>query len=160
MLRHIALLAFATAVAVPSATFAHEGAGHAHREFAAGEPGDPKKPARTVKVEMREEDGDRRMLFAPNRIEVRQGEQIRFVLGNGGLYAHEFLIDTPERNQRHAAAMRKNPDMQHDDPNGTSVPLGQTKELVWRFSKPGTFEFACLIPGHYEAGMHGTVVVK
>ena len=134
--------------------------GHTHRTFSAGAPGDPKKPARVVKITMREEDGDKRMLFEPNRLEVKRGEQVRFVLDNAGIYAHEFMLDTVEKNAKHAIEMRKNPDMEHDDPNGTRVPLAESKELVWRFSKAGTFEFACLIPGHYEAGMKGTVVVK
>jgi uncharacterized cupredoxin-like copper-binding protein len=134
--------------------------GHSHRTFAAGAPGDPKKPARVVKITMREEDGDKRMLFEPNRLEVKRGEQVRFVLDNAGIYPHEFMLDTVEKNAKHAIEMKKNPDMEHDDPNGTRVPLAQTKELVWRFTKAGTFEFACLIPGHYEAGMKGTVVVK
>jgi len=56
--------------------------------------------------------------------------------------------------------MKKFPDMEHDDPNAKSVDPGKTAEIVWRFTKAGTFEFACLIPGHREAGMHGTVTVK
>ena len=151
-----AVLAMLALAISPPPGLAHEG----HRAFAAGEPGDAEKPARTVRVAMREENGDRRMLFEPSLVEVRRGEQVRFILVNDGIYAHEFLLDTPERNRRHAEAMRKNPDMEHDDPNGTRVPLAETKEIVWRFTKPGTFEFACLIPGHYEAGMHGQIVVK
>lgn len=156
----VAALLAASTLAFGSAQASPGKPGHSHRSFAAGEPGDPKKPTRTVAISMKEEEGDKRMLFVPDRLEVKRGEQIRFTLDNAGIYAHEFLLDTPERNQRHAAAMRKNPDMEHDDPNGTKIPLGAKKELVWRFTKVGTFEFACLIKGHYEAGMHGVVVVK
>ena len=78
-------------------------------------------------------------------------------LGRGD---HEFMIATPEENKKHAAQMQKFPDMEHDDPNGKTVKPKQKGELIWRFTKRGTFEFACLIPGHYEAGMFGTVVVK
>jgi len=156
----LASAAVALALATTLAVAAPGPAGHSHRSFAAGAPGDPKKPARVVKITMREEDGDKRMLFEPNRLEVKRGEQVRFVLDNVGIYPHEFMLDTVEKNAKHAIEMKKNPDMEHDDPNGTRVPLGETKELVWRFTKPGTFEFACLIPGHYEAGMKGTVVVK
>jgi uncharacterized cupredoxin-like copper-binding protein len=56
--------------------------------------------------------------------------------------------------------MEKNPDMEHDDPNGRRLNPDGSSEIVWRFTKAGTFEFACLIPGHYESGMKGTVVVK
>src|SRR5437016_5710593 len=77
-------------------TLAHEDYGH----FSAGEPGNPKKPARVVKVVMRE-DGNR-MIFEPNRIEVRRGEQIRFVLDNDGLKNHEFVLATLVENRKHA----------------------------------------------------------
>ncbi len=109
-------------------------------------------------VTMTERDG--KMLFNPSRIEVRRGEQIRFVLTNSGYLDHEFMIATPEENKKHAELMQKYPDMEHDDPNGRTVKTKQKGELIWRFTKPGTFEFACLIPGHYEAGMYGTIVVK
>jgi uncharacterized cupredoxin-like copper-binding protein len=134
--------------------------GHKHRNFVAGAPGDPKKPAKVIKIVMREEDGDKRMLFEPNRLEVKRGEQVRFVLDNAGIYAHEFMLDSLANNAKHAIEMKKNPDMEHDDPNGKRVSVAQTGEMVWRFTKAGTFEFACLIPGHYEADMKGTVVVK
>ena len=133
--------------------FAHEG-----EHFAAGEPGNPKRPSRTITVTMTEQDG--KMIFKPNRVEVRQNEQIRFVLTNSGYLDHEFMIATPEENQKHAVLMQKYPDMEHDDPNGRTVKTKQKGELIWRFTKRGTFEFACLIPGHYESGMYGTIVVK
>jgi uncharacterized cupredoxin-like copper-binding protein len=133
---------------------AHEAHGH----FSAGEPGNPKKPARTVKIVMRE-DGDR-MAFEPNRIDVRKGEQVRFVFDNDGLKNHEFVLATAAENRKHAELMRKFPDMEHDDPNARRVAPYNRDELLWRFTKPGEFEFACLIPGHYEAGMFGRVIVK
>jgi uncharacterized cupredoxin-like copper-binding protein len=133
----------------------------AHSEghvFAAGEPGDPKKPNRVVEIVM--SDGPGTMTFTPERIEVRRGEQIRFVLKNTGYLAHEFLLDSFENNAKHKIEMEKNPEMEHDDPNGKRVETKKSAELLWRFTKAGTFEFACLIPGHYETGMKGIVVVK
>jgi len=133
--------------------------GHSHDGgFSAGEPGNPKRPARVVQVVMRE--GDGRMVFIPDRVEVKRGEQIRFVLRNKGELEHEFVLATREENLKHAEEMKKNPDMEHDDPNAKRVKPGKKDELVWRFTKRGTFEFGCLIPGHREAGMLGTVVVK
>ncbi|WP_445504402.1 cupredoxin domain-containing protein [Microvirga sp. G4-2] len=135
-------------------------AGHSHRTFAAGEPGDPKKPvAKTIEVSMKETD-DAKMLFEPNQVEIKRGEQVKFVLRNHGKTDHEFMLDTIEHNAKHKIAMEQNPDMEHDDPNGKRLAPKGSNEIVWRFTKPGTFEFACLIPGHYESGMHGTVVVK
>ena len=134
--------------------------GHSHKSFAAGEPGDPKKPvAKTIEVTMKETD-DAKMLFEPNQVEIKRGEQVKFVLKNAGKTDHEFMLDTVERNVKHKIAMEKNPDMEHDDPNGKRLAPSASNEIVWRFTKAGTFEFACLIPGHYESGMHGFVVVK
>ena len=138
---------------------AHQGHGsHDAHAFAAGEPGDPGKAHRVVVITMNEGPGT--MTYSPDRLEVRKGEQIKLVLRNEGELAHELVLDTVENNARHKAAMAENPDMEHDDPNGRRLAPKQSAELVWRFTKPGTFEFACLIPGHYESGMKGVVVVK
>jgi uncharacterized cupredoxin-like copper-binding protein len=132
--------------------------GHSHATFSAGEPGDSKKPARVVQVTMREDDG--KMVFIPDQVEVRKGEQIRFVLRNNGELTHEFMLATIAENDKHAELMKKYPDMEHDDPNGKTLETKKTNEIFWKFTKTGEFEFACLIPGHREAGMHGKVVVK
>ena len=138
---------------VPLRAVAHEG-----HVFAAGEPGDPKKPFRTVEIAM--SDGPGTMTYTPNKIDVRKGEQIKFVLKNTGYLPHEFLIDSFENNAKHKIEMQKNPEMEHDDPNGKRLEPKNSAEVLWRFTKAGTFEFACLIPGHYETGMKGTIVVK
>lgn len=133
---------------------------HAHsgQVFAAGEPGDPAKQSRMIMLWFR--DGPGTMTYAPDKIEVRAGEQIKFVLKNVGHLDHEFLLDSVENNAKHKIEMQKNPEMEHDDPNGKRLKSSQSTELLWRFTKKGTFEFACLIPGHYESGMKGTVIVK
>jgi uncharacterized cupredoxin-like copper-binding protein len=135
---------------------AHEG--HEHAAFSAGEPGDPKKPARTVKVRMLE--GSGKMSFEPALIQVRRGEQVRFIVQNDGEEDHEFILATIEDNRKHAELMKKFPEMEHDDPNAKRVLPYASKEVLWKFTKRGEFEFACLIPGHYEKGMFGKVVVK
>lgn len=154
-----ALLAATTFVAglgVSGPGRAHEG--HQHAAFSAGEPGDPKKPTRTVKVRMLE--GSGKMSFEPALIQVRRGEQIRFVVQNDGEEDHEFILATVEENRKHGELMKKFPEMEHDDPNAKRVLPYANKELLWKFTKRGEFEFACLIPGHYEKGMFGKVVVK
>jgi uncharacterized cupredoxin-like copper-binding protein len=133
---------------------AHEGEGH----FSAGEPGDPKKPFRVVEITMQESNGT--MSYRPKALEVRRGEQIKFVITNVGMLAHEFILANTADNLKHAALMKKYPDMEHDDPNGKTVQPGAKAEMLWCFTKTGTFEFSCLIPGHREAGMVGTVTVK
>jgi uncharacterized cupredoxin-like copper-binding protein len=141
---------------VPLPGLAHEG--HDHGEFSAGEPGDPKKPARVIRIKMREDGGKK--FFEPARIEVRRGEQIRFSLQNEGTGPHEFALATAAENRKHTDEMRRLPEMEHDDPTAKRVTAGSTIDLVWKFSKRGEFQFACLIPGHYDARMVGTVIVK
>ena len=134
------------------------GQGHSHAEETAyGKPGDPKKPARIVQIVFREDDG--KMLFQPNNLKVRKGEQIRFQLRNNGALDHEFVVATIEENLKHMKEMEKNPDMEHDDPNAKRLKPTATGEILWQFSKAGTFDFSCLIPGHRQAGMFGTIVV-
>jgi len=153
----IAAMVVAAAVASP-ANAGPGAAGHTHVTFNAGTPGDPKKPFRVI--EMMATEGNGTMAFDPPRIEVFQGEQIKFVIKNAGELDHEFMLETFEANQKHAIEMQKNPEMEHDDPNGKRVVSKKQVELIWKFSKLGTFEYACLIPGHYEAGMKGVVEVK
>jgi uncharacterized cupredoxin-like copper-binding protein len=153
-----AAIAMTVALACGAAFAAAGPPGHSHATFAAGEPGNPKKPARIVLVTMRE--GDGKMMFIPDRIEIKRGEQIRFVLQNFGELDHEFVLATTEENVKHAEEMRKNPDMEHDDPNAKRIKPKKKDEIVWRFTKAGQFEYGCLIPGHREAGMTGTIIVK
>jgi uncharacterized cupredoxin-like copper-binding protein len=157
-MRVSSLLAFLLVTAISGTAIAD--AGHSRSaETAYGVPGDPKKPARVVNVTMREtEDG--KMLFSPNQISVKKNEQIRFVLRNNGQLDHEIVIATLEENLKHAEQMRKNPDMEHDDPNAKRLAPKQTGEIVWRFTKAGTFDFSCLIPGHRESGMSGAIQVN
>jgi uncharacterized cupredoxin-like copper-binding protein len=150
------LVAFGAAAKADSGHGSHGGQGHVR--FSAGVPGDPKKPARLVEVTMREGTGT--MEYLPNRIEVKRNEQIRFVLKNSGELAHEFVLASAADNAKHAALMQKFPDMEHDDPNSKTLPAKAGGEIVWRFTKTGEFEFACLIPGHREAGMIGKIIVK
>lgn len=132
--------------------------GHHHGGFSAGEPGNAKQPARIIQVAMREMDG--KMLFIPERVEITRGEQIRFVLRNNGELEHEFVLATTDENLKHSETMKKTPEMKHDDPNAKQIAPKKSGEILWRFTKSGTFEYACLIPGHREAGMTGIVVVK
>jgi uncharacterized cupredoxin-like copper-binding protein len=116
---------------------------------------DPKKATRTVRIAM-----DDRMAFTPATIEAKRGETIRFVVRNPGKVLHEMVLGTTEELAKHAEMMRKFPGMEHDEPNMVHVKPGASGEFAWTFDKAGTFAFACLIPGHFEAGMTGKVVVK
>lgn len=151
-------IAFAIVMLSAAAAAAAPGHGPAHDARAYGEPGNPHRPARVVQVTMRESDG--RMTFSPDRITVRRGEQIRFVLRNRGVLDHELVVATLDENLAHAKEMEKFPEMEHDDPNAKRLRPGASGEILWRFTRAGEFDFSCLIPGHREAGMFGTVVVK
>jgi uncharacterized cupredoxin-like copper-binding protein len=116
--------------------------------------GDATRAARTIEVRMSDA-----MRFTPERIEVRQGDTIRFVHRNDGQVMHEFVLGTKQALDEHATLMRKFPGMEHDEPHMAHVAPGKVGQMVWTFNRPGTFYFGCLIPGHYEAGMVGTVTV-
>ena len=135
------------------------GDGHAAvKETAYGKPGDPRKPSRPIILTMREDDG--KMLFSPSRIEVRRGEQVKFMLRNNGAIDHEIVLATLVENLKHMEEMINNPDMEHDDPNAKRLKPKSTGEIVWIFTETGEFDFSCLIPGHRQSGMHGIVIVK
>ncbi len=120
-----------------------------------GRPGDPAKVERTVEV-LTEDN----MRFVPNRIEVKPGETIRFIVKNVGKLTHEMVLGTPSELKEHAEMMRKMPGMKHAEPNMISLKPGQRGSIVWQFGGPGKVEFACPQPGHIEAGMTGVVEAK
>lgn len=120
-----------------------------------GQQGDPKKATRTIRVGMSD-----RMRFNPENIAVKKGETVRFVVANKGAVLHEMVLGTPQALKEHAELMKKHPGMEHDEPSMAHVKPGATGEIVWQFTKAGEFQFACLIPGHYEAGMVGKVTVR
>jgi uncharacterized cupredoxin-like copper-binding protein len=116
--------------------------------------GDSRAARRTVAIRMTDD-----MRFLPDRVDVRRGETLRFVLRNDGRLLHEFVLGTRKELDEHAALMLKHPGMEHDEPWMVHVGPGRTGEIVWTFNRAGNFEFACLIAGHYQAGMRGRVDV-
>jgi uncharacterized cupredoxin-like copper-binding protein len=117
--------------------------------------GDAKSTTRAIEIRMLDS-----MRFSPDRIDVRLNATVRFTAANEGKVMHEFVIGTKKENEAHAALMMKFPNMEHDEPYMAHVPPGKRGEIVWTFNRPGEFEFACLIAGHYQAGMVGKVVVS
>lgn len=116
--------------------------------------GDAQAVRRTIRIRMSDD-----MRFTPDRIDVREGETVRLSLVNAGRMLHELVIGTKQELDAHAALMLKFPDMQHDEPYMAHVPAGRRGEIVWTFNRAGEFDFACLIAGHYQAGMVGRIVV-
>lgn len=150
---HGAALTLALALAT-GASFASGSHAGGHDESAVGEPGQAAKVNRTVKIAMTDN-----MRFSPADISVKAGETVRFVVSNAGQIKHELVLGTTQELKEHYALMLKNPGMEHTDANQVSVAPGQVGEVIWRFTKPGKVDFACLQPGHYDAGMKGAVQV-
>lgn len=151
-------LGLLTALALSTGALAsgsHAG-GHAHtgNEETFGKPGVATRISRTVTVDMTDA-----MRFTPSGVTVRKGETIRFVVKNSGQIRHEFSLGSQRALAEHAAAMKKFPNMEHDEPNMVSLAPGGQGEVVWQFTQPGKVDFACLQPGHFEAGMKGRVTV-
>jgi uncharacterized cupredoxin-like copper-binding protein len=117
--------------------------------------GEARKATRTVTIRMLDT-----MRFAPDRIDVKLGQTVRLALHNDGKMLHEFVIGTPKELEDHAALMLKFPNMEHDEPYMAHVNAGKSGRLVWHFNRAGTLEFACLIAGHYQAGMKGVIRVQ
>ncbi len=152
----VVTLAVASAAAQAHGEEAHAGkAGPVVKEQKDwGIAGDAKAATRTVQIRMTDD-----MRFTPDRIELRQGDTVRFVVRNTGKVMHEFVIGTKKELDEHAALMLKFPNMEHDEPYMAHVPPGRTGEIVWTFNRAGDFDFACLIAGHYQAGMVGRIQV-
>ena len=147
---------------VSTGAFAHGGEEHAKKPYDAskaeqkafGIAGDPGKATKTIKLAM----GDN-MRFTPNNVMIKQGETVKFIIANNGKIMHEMVIGTMKELKEHAELMKKFPGMEHEEPYMAHVKPGKTEEIVWTFNKPGEFDFACLIAGHFEAGMTGKIKV-
>lgn len=120
-----------------------------------GQEGDPKKVTRVVKLSAADT-----MRFTPADVTVKRGETVKFLVHNDGKVLHEMVLGTPQELKAHAELMKKFPEMEHSDANMAHVKPGTDGEIIWQFTQAGEFQFACLIPGHFEAGMVGKVTVK
>jgi uncharacterized cupredoxin-like copper-binding protein len=99
------------------------------------------------------------MRFVPEHITVKQGETVRLKVKNVGKVMHELVIGTKQELDTHAEMMKKHPNMEHDEPYMAHVSPGKSADIIWNFNRAGQFDFACLLPGHYEAGMVGKINV-
>ncbi len=115
---------------------------------------DPRKASRTITVDMNDT-----MRFTPSELKVRQGDTVRFVAHNKGKVLHEMVLGTLADLKAHADLMKKNPGMEHDEPHMAHVAAGKTGEIGWKFTQAGEFYYGCLVPGHFEAGMMGKIIV-
>ena len=161
MKRHLNIFIIAVLSAFIGQVSAH-GDDHAKKKPAAvkkeqkawGIAGDAKAAKRTINIAMTDQ-----MRFLPDKIEVKQGETIKFVLKNKGKMLHEMVIGTKKELEEHAALMLKFPNMEHEEPYMAHVAAGKSGAIIWTFNRAGDFDFACLIAGHYQAGMVGKISV-
>lgn len=142
-----------------------------------GEPGKASEASRTLTVEMHDN------YYQPESIEVKPGETVRLVVENKGSLVHEFNIGSPTMHEAHRDEMQmmvnhgvikgdhidhemmemdmgNGQSMKHDDPNSVLLEPGETGEIVWKFTDAAQLQFACNVPGHYQAGMYGDVRFK
>lgn len=157
--------AFVAALIIASApaAWAHGDAKHAPdikktistRQKTFGREGDPGKATRTINVDMSD-----KMRFTPASLQIKQGETVKFVVKNSGKIMHEFVLGSMSELKEHSALMQKFPGMEHAEPYMAHVAPGKTETITWQFTKAGSFNFGCLIPGHFEAGMVGNIAVK
>lgn len=157
-------LALALTLGLGGAAFAHSPASKGTKaekraisteEKPWGREGDPQKVTRTIRVDMTD-----KMRFTPGELTVKLGETVRFEVKNSGKVMHEMVIGTMAELKAHAELMRKHPGMEHDEPYMAHAAPGKTERIVWHFTKPGAFYYGCLVPGHFEAGMIGKIVVQ
>jgi uncharacterized cupredoxin-like copper-binding protein len=141
----------------------HDGGHHGHSMTQAsavktqmdwGIAGEASQVSRTIRVVMSDD-----MRFSPSQLTIKKGETIRFEVVNNGRVLHEMVIGTKKELDDHAEMMKKHPNMEHDEAYMAHVDPGQTAEIIWLFNREGAFDFACLIPGHYSAGMVGKIKV-
>ncbi|MBS0507235.1 MAG: cupredoxin family protein [Proteobacteria bacterium] len=143
-----------------TASFSHENTGHhghaptAPQQQAWGIAGQAGKATRTITLRMTDD-----MRFTPAHFEVKRGETVRLRVENKGQVLHEVVLGTQASLDEHAAMMRQHPGMEHGEAYMSHVKPGRKDDLVWNFNRAGSFDFACLIPGHFEAGMRGSFTV-
>ena len=163
-MKSLHLVTIAIGFALSGNVLAHEEKPHASRvekkaisveEKSFGREGDPKKATRIIKVDMSDQ-----MRFTPAVLEVKRGETVKFAAKNSGKVMHEMVLGTMKELKEHSELMKKHPGMEHEEPYMAHVGPGKTENIVWQFNKAGEFYYGCLIPGHFEAGMVGKIVVR
>jgi uncharacterized cupredoxin-like copper-binding protein len=131
------------------------GHSHEHSQHPPSAAVAPEAARRTVTVTMNDD-----MRFLPDHIDVKQGETVEFKVRNLGKLRHEMVLGTDKALKAHAEMMKKHPDMVHKDENMVSVAPGAETTLLHTFHEKGSIKFACLQPGHAEAGMRGQIKIK
>lgn len=158
-MKTIHFIAACALAAITSASFAHGNNAHASgpvikEQKPWGIAAEARDAQRTITIQMTDD-----MRFNPSHFSVKKGETLRLRVVNKGRLMHEMVLGTRASLDEHAQMMLKYPGMEHAEPYMAHVATGQTEDMVWSFNRPGEFDFACLIAGHYQAGMTGRFTV-
>jgi uncharacterized cupredoxin-like copper-binding protein len=154
---------------------AHGAAGH--HSAAVGSVGKASDVSRTIDVVMMDN------YYEPENINIKAGETVRFKVANKGSHVHEFNIGTADMHKGHQKEMMmmvqhgviqggklnhemmkmdmgNGKTMEHNDPNSVLLAAGETAEIIWTFPSDAEIEFACNVPGHYQSGMVGDIMIN
>ncbi len=142
-----------------------------------GEKGDPNNIDRTINIKMYDN------YYEPSLIKIKKGETIKFIVQNLGDMVHEYNIGTKEMHIKHQPEMQKlvehgillvdkidkvkmkemaknDHSLAHAHSNSVMLEPKKTGEIIWKFSKDLNLEIACNVPGHYEVGMIGQIIIE
>ena len=98
--------------------------------------------------------------FEPDRVTVKPGSTVRFVIHNADPIDHEFIIGPPETHDIHERGL---PHFHTGAVQGeVTVPAGATVETSWTFGPSGSpaVEYGCHLAGHWAYGMHGRALIR
>lgn len=107
--------------------------------------------------------------ITPDRIGVRAGETVTFIVTNAGKSEHGFVLGDAAFIEAHAKMMESaGQHAGHGDGgamhgaqgNVLTVKPGETQRLNWTFAGAGELKIVCDRPGHAALGMSAVVVVK
>ena len=142
-----------------------------------GEKGDPNSVDRTINIKMYDN------YYEPSLIKIKKGETIKFIVENLGDIVHEYNIGTKEMHIKHQPEMQRlveheillvdkidkvkmkemaknDHSLAHAHANSVMLEPKKTGEIIWKFSKDVNLEIACNVPGHYEVGMRGQIIIE
>lgn len=135
----------------------HDEEGH-DAEFAFGDPMAASDEARVIEISANDD-----FTFTPASISVTEGETVTFRVTNAGVIPHDFTLGDSATQDAHEAEMAEMADEgmeMHDEPNAFVLAAGETKETTWHLTQSGEIIFGCHQPGHYAAGMLGTITIE
>ncbi|MEX2144841.1 MAG: cupredoxin domain-containing protein [Candidatus Spechtbacterales bacterium] len=114
------------------------------------EPSQPNQGQKVVKMTMTD------FAFDPAIVNVSENETVKFVITNNGVVKHEFRIASMHEIEEHMGSGHGDHNGADNDANVLVLEPGETGEITYTFKGGEKLIFACLLPGHYEAGMKGS----